>query len=824
MKRGSWVTKTLLGVSLLLALPGIGYTEESPAAASEVKSHMAAAMRLTAEKKLDAARSEYDAVVAKAPEEGLPALGRFIALTGDDAAKDAFIARLDANAEGWDGISRAKGYASVSRPQEAISLLQQDEAVTSGAHASATLLLSTLLRSGGDSKGADAVLAKAVLDEKSAGGRRLLFDALVGDERIQLTEDPSRYLAVVDAGLRSVGTTEAAAIRRADPVILRLMQDHEIYFPFRAAILKENLSGKPAAAYFVARLLLREEKLDEALAFIDPVEKGAMADPFWPVLAQAKAQLLRSAGRNEEARVLYDLVAEKASGRSAAPLIKEAARMALATNDADLALKQLARLKLEDLSADERHQAWIIHLSAAAMKGDIGPLIELYSRATERASAEQVSLYHQVIFAKMLETEKHIALEEAIRARFAADAKTPARLWLLAAAAAAESRRQPNQIEALYQHACAFPGDPAALRALSEVVTPLVESILTAPPQSVVAPKEQIDGLRRLAEQSLTHLVKSQPLDPQPYINLISLHKAGGEKDVPARIKGIVAAESPDARVKGVCAFALSTNGFAEAALPLYDEALKIDPQNMQIQMNRASCLTRLDRFDEARDYYRKLLTGGDHGMRFHVHEIIDRIWAIDETKKREAECVAYFKEVLPSIPAGWRNETKNDVANIFAKKELLDDAAKLYSELVAEADAGELKLHAYESLAAIYFKQQKPAEAARLYESAEKAFAEDPDTLIAITQARAQALAETGKADEAVKLLRAQAAAHPDHQTALNGLYLAGMICEKSGQPGGAKDLFKAYLASSSTDFGLRDKAEAKLSEASPSSSPAQK
>lgn len=778
----------------------------------DVRENLTKAMRLTLEKKFPEARAEYEAAVKKNPEQGVPALARFIGLTSDEAQWDEFTQRLKRNDEKWSVVARASAFSALGDKASAIQLLREDPGVLKGEPASATLLLARLLRADGDEEGADRALGEALLASQDRAAQRLLFDALTGDERVMLHDDADRFASIIDAGLRAVGTDLEALIRRMDPVIIKLGMENADYFKLRDALLALDVKSRPGAALFISRMIQREERPIDALVYLDPIEKSLTADPFWPALAQIKIQLLRSLGRNDDAGLLYQMLVAKAGNDANSDTLREAAGTAISTNDPDLALKYLSQLNMDKMSFDDRNNAHLLKLLAASMKADNSLIMESYAAAAQEASEDQLVLFSQAVFTKLRETAQHVALEKAIRDRFAADKKTPARLWLLAAAAAAEARRAPNQVEALYQYAQAAPTDPVAYKMLADVVTQVVETIVKAPPESVVASSEEIDNLKKLAEESLQQLVRLQPLDPEAYTTLIKFYDATGVKDVGARLSAIVADSSNDHRIKGVCGYALSTSGHAAEGLLLYDAALKIAPDDMFTKMNRAACLTHLSRFDEARSFYREILEKGDRSRRYHIHELIQRLWAIDVATNRSEEGAEYLKKTVTALPPEWRDEAMNAVANLFGQNHRYADAEPLFRAIIADGLSRDMRINSCENLGNILMQQNRFDDSAKVFAEAEELFADDAETAVSMAQARAQVLAAGGKLDEAVALLKELPSKHPKNQLAQNSLFLAAQLAEKAQNQPLAEQLYGQYLDSQTSDFGLRRVAEQKV------------
>jgi tetratricopeptide (TPR) repeat protein len=167
---------------------------------------------------------------------------------------------------------------------------------------------------------------------------------------------------------------------------------------------------------------------------------------------------------------------------------------------------------------------------------------------------------------------------------------------------------------------------------------------------------------------AIAHLL-ARPFDPEPMRALIRLRAAAGRppQDI-AAVPALVAEDATNPFFLGHCGYVLATEGFPEIALTYHDRALAREPGDPFLAMNRAACLTRLGRWDEAAAIYRSLLVHGHAGRPYHVHELILRLWQIASRQGTEAACRDMFTLLArdPSLP--WRNQIAEESASLFSR------------------------------------------------------------------------------------------------------------------------------------------------------------
>jgi tetratricopeptide (TPR) repeat protein len=785
-------------------------TEPSPPGAG-VHPEIARAMQLTAQGKQDQALAVYRRLAEEYPGVGLPALGRFLRLTGRQAEAEALLDTVKAGGTKGDTLVRARTLLSLGEQNAALALLESDAAIRRGQSPHGTLLLAQLLRQSEREPESEHLLRTALPDAPTTVSRDLLFRAWVGVGHAALADHPTSLLLTLRLGLENQRTRRPEAVRFLDPIIIE-MQSRPGYLVHRAEYLESGAKLGGGAAWFAARLLVREERHAEALVLLEPVERRERGTSTWPLLAEETAELYRILERPTEALSLLQTLARSESGREGLRLKLQTARSAMAVKDWERAMNLLETIPAEELSFDERRIAWILHLTAAARAGRIARILDVYEQAAVQSNDEDIERYHRAIFTHLIETEQHQEIEDRIRKRFESDSTTPAVLWRLVAQAAVEMRKKPNEIEALYQYVLARPGDVEALAVLARVVTPVASELAQASTETLAVPNSEVVKLGELAEKSLRELIRAQPYITDNYCALISVFQARGDSESAARVPEFIARDSRNPRLLGTAALALAISGFPAEAMKYYDRALELDPDAMEIRMNRTSCLTRLDRFDEALGIYREILETGFNGRMYHVHEVVGRIWAIGDHLKRVEELIVYFRGLKDRLDGEWRDEALVTFANLLAHAGRNAEARTFFDILREEGSTPQTQRTAWESVAVTYVHEKQFEKAIAVFAEAEKHFAAIPDWAMDFLFNRAEVLAQAGKINEAIALMRDTAHHHPGSQAALAGLYQAAALAEQGDNPALARELYAEFLKSDSTDFSRRRQAEEKL------------
>ncbi len=814
---------------------------------SQARELIAAAMVCTAQGNLEAALELYRRAAQAEPETGIPALGRFLRLAGTEAQRREFARDLEERcARGAiPAHVRARGLAALGDSDSALAILRggnkANEPVAGGARAAAntteTLMQARLLRAHGQAALGEALLARALIcgENRPDLEQAELFEALMAPPPVSLYDQPATLVRAMDAGLCAWAAarerTRAEALRLTDPALMRMQSSAEYRSRRNTLLETAKHEGGLGAAWFAARLLAREEKPREAADLLasSSAGKAERGLSLRPIVAEELAEALLALGERTKAIALLDEAASGHSGRYAESLRLRAATLALASRDYAEARQRLEHLHPAAFTSADSQQArafWCASLSEASRAGDIPRVIDLYTSATQSIPMRDLDYCHEAIFGAMQETAQHRALMQALDERLArqndkaaAPSSNTAALWRLAAETAGQLRDPRARIEALARWAQANEGNFEALEVLANAVLPAAIDLAkaSAAERAALSTKDaegagEIEPIESLAENTLKTMIRTRPYDPTYLGALIRLRQARGDLEEAARVPDIALGNSQNTknpRLLGAAGYALAINGFPAAAMEYYDRALALDPRDMSIRMNRASCLTRLDRFDEAAQFYREVLEKGVNGRAYHVHEVVGRLWKIEEHQGRAAECIEYFRSLGQRIQGGWAAEAWRDMARLMAREKHFAEAREFFRRWEAQADSPEMRRQAAQEALDTYMEAQDYAQAESEARAAAQRLRGDPEGVAMALRAQAEALAKLNRKREAAALLDDWVACNPELPAAWDAVFRAAQLAEESGDATMALNLYNKFLNSPSLDFAGRRAAE---------------
>ncbi|MEQ1842935.1 MAG: tetratricopeptide repeat protein, partial [Verrucomicrobiales bacterium] len=252
-----------------------------------------------------------------------------------------------------------------------------------------------------------------------------------------------------------------------------------------------------------------------------------------------------------------------------------------------------------------------------------------------------------------------------------------------------------------------------------------------------------------------------------------------------------------------------ATEGFPEVAMEFYDRALAADPEDLFIRMNRAACLTRLGRWEEATSFYRSILERGYHGRAYHLHDCLLRLWNIAETRESEPECLAYFGTLVDRTDIAWRSDLGREVLALLVRLQMTDEAMRFLpprTDPTARLDGWRLVARGCREAGDF------DRAVAILKEAAKEVSGVDGSRWV-LEQDAAFLAAEQGRVDEAITRLKGIANGNRDPE-AQDMLFHAARLADENGETGRARDLYRAFLASPSTSFPIRFTAGKRLAE----------
>ena len=188
------------------------------------------------------------------------------------------------------------------------------------------------------------------------------------------------------------------------------------------------------------------------------------------------------------------------------------------------------------------------------------------------------------------------------------------------------------------------------------------------------------DALNRhepAAEALAIELIRKRPFDPEPMRRLMRFYRETG-RGSPSSVPDLAGKDSTNPQLLGVCGYVLATEGFPETALQYYDSALALDQGDPFLRMNRAACLTRSERWEEAEAVYRALTENGHQGRAYHLHELLLRLWVIAQARETETQCLEYFERLMRQTSLPWHRQIARDALSLMEQFQRTAEAERI--------------------------------------------------------------------------------------------------------------------------------------------------
>lgn len=760
----------------------------------------------------DEAEKLYLQALETDTDSALAALGRLYILTNQNNKAKVFQEQLLKNEKKWSDFARARGLSSLGENEQAAKILSNSDEIKEQNKQAVLLLARLYSRMDQDSTSQDLLLS-SIQETNNPDDKYIFALALLKPMQSELWSDPEKASIALDAYIDDADHSRHEVIDILDQHIISL-QLRKDYFNLRKEYLSLGKEKQAGSAWFATRLLVREQDPQTALAYLSPLEEKLFKQKGWSLLAQEKMELLVALGQKETARSLAKTLNSKSNANQTPDLIIKEAQIAAASNDNDTAISLLQKISPQSLEESNRNNYYILLFTLYSRKGDIAKIIDLYPGAVNSSRRDSIKNFHRIIFANILQTEQHWEMADKAR-QVATD--SPGEndvLWLLAAEAAMQARQLPNELEALYQYAKLRPDDLYGIKQLAMKATPLAVELKQAAPEMLATPEGEPERVALLAEESLTRWIELTPYDPKPIIVLMGLYTVLDRKDEAPQLAINLWNSSGSLRVAQNIAYVLARNGYPEQALVIYNKLIKENPEDTQTKMNRAACLTRLNRTEEAEEFYKNLLINGYKGKEFHSHELIDRLWKMAQSQGNVEELQTWFDSLSEKQNEPLKYITLSDLGALYAKEQMPQETEKTLRKLLASCQTEQNRHQAWHKMATTWSTAKDFEKAINLFEEGEADLSDNPEIVCEFQQARAEILHLSGKPDEAISLFKQVSITFDSDPYAWLGLFRAAEISEEINQKEQAKGLYQKFLKTPSTDFPRRHLAEQKIVE----------
>ena len=750
--------------SLPLLLSGLLFCCALAVAADDTTASLAAqAVRLTAQKKLPEAEKIYRQLAKQDPTDGLPRLARFLSATGQTTAAQELL--VGDGAAQIPALLRARAALAAGDPALAGQLTTSATMDASDDAYTAVVVRVNALVSSGQKEAAAEVLAEATLNgHLSAQQRRELFDRLthVGD-----ADQVARTALLLVQSLAENPAIGFEPQRETALLALQNLTAGEAASRFRDELSSASATSAPAA-WMLAIAQVRRGEAPQARELLKKRFAEDQTTASRVLLGRELASLLED-DRPATMRLLEELVALT----NGDPVLRlQAAQMAYKMQDFPRAQRHLKDL---DTSTFDEGRLWAWRNVAMGNVGKVSApaaVIAEYEASSKGLPYEKLRELAEAPWVRLSETPEQLQVHKLLMERLA-DTSAPARLHILRMSLENQLINPAGVFEALTNYVAAAPGDFAALEELGALhgarVFQFAERLGKA---DVATTPAEFYQMVDAAAEVLWKAAEARPYQPQAFDRLMALYALVGDKEAARRVPQFLLVKnenSPEAL--GQAAFLYATNGLAEDAIPVYERAMKLRPDDLTLRMNYAGALTRVGRDKDAEGIYWSLMEHGMNGRQYHTHEIYANAYRLAERTNRVDHFLGFLAGLLKNPQVAQRDEFLLDVGKLLAfygrpdaSLPFFEAAQKEFPARAEEARAGLIRAHV----------------ARRDFDAAEKLIVEaeaatsSVDAQISARFGRADLARERGDVATAVKLWEELAAMHPKDTLAARGL-LAG-------------------------------------------------
>lgn len=777
-----------------------------PAAPDTTSSLQREALALTARRRLPEAEAAYRRLAALSPDDGFPALGRFLARTGRTTEAAALAAEPALAAA--PALLRARVAAATGDTSGALAVLRASlaadaapapgafaggSAAASDLHARASLAAGLARSSGHDSEAASILAAAATSPGPTPSQRRELVRAvsMSGDGAVLATVLPdvtARLVSGTDMPFPMLRETvwEAMTATAASPA-----------FPRFADSVRAAGTTSPTAAWLSALVAIKRGDAASAARVLEATTSGPLSRRERLFVDEELARLVASAFP-ERAMALYEGLIRTAP--DADRLRLAAAQVAFKMKDYSGSARLLAAIDRRALTEGSMQAFSNTRLAALAMLDRPADLVAAYEQETSGAKWTRARELAEAPFARLTETADHHKVRAAVEARLTQPGAQPL-LHALRMSAMNQLRDTGGVTAALADYVIAVPGDLEARAELGVAIGGQAldmgkrATMADAPSTAPAAVKQVADA----AADALWRVARAKPYEPEGYIKLMELYRAFGHPEL-ALQAARAPADEPGATPERVAfaAFLCATNGFPKESIPLYERALKEQPGNTKFRLNYAGALTRVDRFDEADTILRDLMKHGSGGKQFHTHELYLAALQLADKRGKVPEFLAFARALGADSAVPQRDVLLLDMARMLVGNGRAADAPPFLETAAGlfPAKRGEAK----ELLSDTYMGMKD-------FDRAEKVGAElaaeaaSPEEKLRASQNLAVVKARRGDLDGAVKLWSGLAEASPNDRRATRGLISAAQALGENDRKTEARDLLNRYLKMATGD-----------------------
>jgi len=770
-KRLAWLLALSLGVPVW-------------AAAETTNSLLQQALKLTAEGKLPEAEQTYQLLSAEAPADGFAALARFLSRTGRTTESAALLQRPEVAS--LSPLAQGRIAVQARQLSAAVSLLQKPP--SAGEEYEQALLLANTLQQLKRSEDAASALAASLKQPALAPmERRDLFQKIVRTGSFAKLQE---MLPTVIGDLTSTAAIAYPTLREMAVDALNALALNDEYGQFQERATKEK-DNSPAHGWIYALVAVKRGDVAGARGQLETLTTATLTPGQRAVIDEELARMLQNDPERQLSMYENLVTVAPDSGR----LRVTVANMFFRLRRYDKARQLLEPVRPEALGEAELQ----IYKNVKIALGAVSPAAETiatfekeskglsYERIREVAQAPLVPLTRQ-----QLET-----LSSAINKRLQ-DANAPSELYILEMSVQNALGNEASMLAALQEFVNRNPGNMLAATELAGAHAQQAYQLATADP-STSPPEDKLKAAADRAAGSLWRLIEARPYIPEPYEQLMELYKLYGQPEKARQVPHyLTKSTTATAEELHLAAYILATNGFPEDAVPVYERALKLTPENAHFRLNYAGALSRVGKLREADAIYRDIIAKGVNGRQYHAHDVYVNGLKLAQTHGYQEEYLAFLKSLIHKEDVPQHDYFLEEAGRSLLGSGLASEALPFFEAL--EVKYPERAWDARELIVHCHLEMKNFAKADQVLVTSEEKSTDTLGVILARSN-RAVLRLRNGDIAGAVQQWNSIANEFPGNRQASRALLNAGQALVEAGRFSEAEQVLRRYLGLNAGD-----------------------
>jgi len=778
--RSSWFNSVVAVSAFSLTICLLNSANGVPAGASESSRLLTQAYQQTAAGDLAAADATYREMLVCCPEEGYPALARFLSKSGQTTAVETLLTQDPAFAT-QSVLTRARSFISAGKRVEAVQLLKHDAGTTGSSYARA-LLLSNQLETIGENDASvnELELALRSADISDADRRDLFMRLLQVAGPADLTQ---LLLPLVDTIVTSttIGYLQTRSLALDGLTAVSMGNGYADLH----AKLEQAAKTSPSHAWLYSLSCLKKGDEATALAALDTLSSATLTPRQKAFCFEELARMV--ALDTPRAISLYEQVI---------PVSDDPERIRLNLAQQHFRAKNLVKvvemLKAMDFQKlhDGDHQTALnLYLTSLGSVGPMPDLVSEFLRLSSELPYEKVRDISPAPFI-MFSPDNLEALRSAVD-KVTAETSGSEKAYLLLMGLENQIGNNDGITKALESYTMANPDDANAAHELADALSAKAWRIVADNPETSPTLAE-LEVAGNAASRALWNAVRLRPYAPEPYIKLIALYKLYNQPDKAAEVPRFLS-DSPNATAEEVhlAAFIYATQGYPDLSIPLYERALRMQDET-RFRLNYAAALGRIERYEDAMKIYREIIAHGVNGHQYHVHEVHSSALALARRQGQEKQHLNFLNSLLtnPNVPD--RAEFLLEEGKVLASAGLYQEALKFFYQYKEEYPDDTIT--ATDIIVSTY-AVMKDFDTARRLLTDEIARTTSSEQLAFLKNNYALTYRLQGQIDTAVSEWQKLAEDHPAEQMATRALLNAARALAQTGQISQARQFYNQFV-----------------------------